>query len=253
AVGTKTVFAVSDSIKTIVIGLNDTLVLSKSFGIIQFPKPYSLNKYYRLVGIENAATYDVNAVYGTKVPNFWDMYNYTIGDMFYMTDEHCVYNNPNIYGSGFSEMFKVTGKTTSSTGYTYQAIGLEKYYNTISSSYCVQTPSTAIAISQLTFTNIASQSENMLYPGALMVVGAFNLNPTALTSTANLASFFGPFNVIRFTMDINNRFTKQAGFFGCGQQLQSPVLMVDTFATLYHIVANNKDYLTPYLITMPGL
>jgi hypothetical protein len=48
------VFGVNDSIKLILIGGVDTLKLSKNSGILQFPELYGKNKYYRLVGVENA-------------------------------------------------------------------------------------------------------------------------------------------------------------------------------------------------------
>lgn len=91
---TEIIFSSLDSVKTILIDGTDTLKLSKQFGIIQFPDLYSKNKYYRLVGVENAASYDQIALYGLKVPNAWDFYNFDVGDVF-------CYNisSRNIYGA----------------------------------------------------------------------------------------------------------------------------------------------------------
>ena len=58
------VFGQNDSVKTIIVGGNDTLLLSKSFGILQFPLPYGQNKYYRLAGIERRNSYDQNPLFG---------------------------------------------------------------------------------------------------------------------------------------------------------------------------------------------
>lgn len=78
---TLSVFGQNDSVKTILINGIDTLLLSKNFGILQFPEPYSKNKYYRLVGIEKKNSYDQTALYGEKVPNAWDFYSMDVGDV----------------------------------------------------------------------------------------------------------------------------------------------------------------------------
>jgi hypothetical protein len=81
-ISTLTIFSVVDSIKTIIADGTDTILLSKQFGLIQFPNIYGKNKYYRLVGIENKASYDQTSLYGYKVPNAWDIYDYNVGDKF---------------------------------------------------------------------------------------------------------------------------------------------------------------------------
>lgn len=81
ATATQTIFNLTDSVKTIIVNNVDTVVLSKQFGIIQFPKLYAQNKYYRLVGIEEKSTYTLTALYGEKVPNAWDFYDYLVGSV----------------------------------------------------------------------------------------------------------------------------------------------------------------------------
>ncbi len=81
-VNTQNIFGVINSVKTILINNIDTLKLRKSFGIIVFPQLYNVNKYYRMVGIENKNSYDLNALFENKVPDAWDFYNFNIGDEF---------------------------------------------------------------------------------------------------------------------------------------------------------------------------
>jgi len=67
------IFQLKDSIKTIVLSSNDTIIISKLFGIIRFDVPYDL-KGYLLEGIDHK--------YGASVPNFFDIYNFSVGDIF---------------------------------------------------------------------------------------------------------------------------------------------------------------------------
>jgi hypothetical protein len=79
AISTLNVFSMVDSVRTIIVNNADSVLLSKKFGILMYPFNYGQNLYYRLVGIENKATYDLNALYGEKVPNAWDFYDFYVG------------------------------------------------------------------------------------------------------------------------------------------------------------------------------
>jgi len=68
------VFGLNDSVKTIRLSNSDTIKLSKSFGFIQFPNLYGAGNY-KLVGIENRHK-------GEKVPGFWEIFNFNVGDVF---------------------------------------------------------------------------------------------------------------------------------------------------------------------------
>ena len=228
SIGTKTIFGTADSIKTLIVGVNDTLVLSKSFGIIQFPKTYNLNKYYRMAGIENSSSYDVNALYGIKVPNFWDFYNYNIGDMYYVWQEYC--NQYAFFGYGSQQIFQITGKQASATGYTYQTMG----WNSSHGGYnCPMYPNNISSVTQEVFTYSVSDPANLLYPGAIVS------NNTVLTQSVSLVGM-NAFNICKFKKDINNRFSKQAGIYSYYISL---VNQVDSFAALYKV--NNSIYLSP--------
>jgi len=67
-------FNVTDSIKTILLSTDDTIKVSKNYGIIQFPRPNKAGYYY-LKGIDNAGI-------GMTVPKINDFFNYSINDSF---------------------------------------------------------------------------------------------------------------------------------------------------------------------------
>jgi len=67
------VFGQTDSVKHISLSNNKTIIISKNFGILQFP---SLSEnYYQLLGIEGAREI------GETLPDFWDFLNYEVGDI----------------------------------------------------------------------------------------------------------------------------------------------------------------------------
>ncbi len=70
------VLGINDSLVTIIFSTGDSIVLSKNYGIIKFPAVSGSNLYYRLIGIEGI----INI--GVKVPGFFDIFNYNIGDEF---------------------------------------------------------------------------------------------------------------------------------------------------------------------------
>jgi len=115
---TQTIFNITDSIKTIIVNNVDSVILSKQFGIIMFPKFYSQNKYYKLVGIENKNSYDSIPLFGVKVPNAWDVYKFDVGDK-------CNYSLSYVYGSpptsaGCQKMSRVfNSRAIVPNGYSY--------------------------------------------------------------------------------------------------------------------------------------
>lgn len=70
----KNYFGVSDSVNTILLSTNDTIVISKQFGIIKYPAKLGQQLYYKLRGIENKNSYDVLSLFGEKVSNFYDFF-----------------------------------------------------------------------------------------------------------------------------------------------------------------------------------
>ncbi|MFT5306731.1 MAG: hypothetical protein ACI89M_002257, partial [Chitinophagales bacterium] len=82
-----------DSVKLITIGNLDTLILSKSFGIIEFPD-LKRDKQYIQLGIDET--------YGTQNISFEEIYNYEIGDVFQYVES---YANPD---DNYKWYFKIT-------------------------------------------------------------------------------------------------------------------------------------------------
>jgi hypothetical protein len=67
-------FGQSDSMKLITFGSGDTIIISKNFGIVQFPD-YASNDTYSLIGVEGP---DI----GLLEPTFKDIFNFNVGDIF---------------------------------------------------------------------------------------------------------------------------------------------------------------------------
>ena len=70
----KNYFGVSDSVNTILLSTNDSIIISKQFGIVKYPAQFGQQIYYTLRGIENKSSYDPLSLYGEKVPNEYDFY-----------------------------------------------------------------------------------------------------------------------------------------------------------------------------------
>ena len=73
-------FGTTDSVKQINLSTGDSILLSKSFGIVGFPSDTltatgKTPMYYNLSGIETRGI-------GDSVINFWSIYNFNVGDVF---------------------------------------------------------------------------------------------------------------------------------------------------------------------------
>ena len=79
----KNYFGVSDSVNTILLSTNDTIIISKQFGIVKYPAKFGQNVYYKLRGIENSSSYDLFSLYGEKVSNFYDFFKLKPGVIHY--------------------------------------------------------------------------------------------------------------------------------------------------------------------------
>lgn len=81
-------FGVLDSIKYVKLSTNDTIIISKNFGIIKFQTTDSLHAKYYLIGVEN-----INGSFGFVIPRFFDFFNYNIGDIFQYYSSGCWWGN----------------------------------------------------------------------------------------------------------------------------------------------------------------
>ncbi len=203
----KTSFGLSDSLKLILIGSNDTLLLSKHFGILQFPNLYNKNKYYRLVGIEYAASYDSTSLYGEKVPNAWDFYRYDVGDKFcYQETSNSTFHTAQyIYTMGD---FTVLSKTTVANAYVYSISG--SWASTSTTGTLTSSNSGSGFGTVITPGNLSSALfENKMYPGKIIESTRYNTGSSVLCS-----GMFCSYNLVKFGKDNQGTFFKYAGL-GC--------------------------------------
>jgi hypothetical protein len=164
-ISTVSIFSTIDSVRTIIVNNTDSVLLSKQFGLIKYPFQYAQNQYYRLVGIERAASYDSVALHGEKVPNAWDFYKFNVGDKW--CRNNVGYNQPNTtpYYFCISSTIIVNSRTITSNGYIYNVT------NTTVSHYSgapcgALAPTITTGASNLTYTDNtqASLIENKMYP-----------------------------------------------------------------------------------------
>ena len=202
AISTVNIFNVVDSIRTVIVNNADSVVWSKQFGILQFPKPYAQDKYYKLAGIENKASYDSIPLYGEKVPNAWDIYKFDSGDKYNFWYQYAYGSPPNQAGCGnFSRI--INSRAIASNGYSYCAYQTSKSYaGTMwgDQNRCYGSPpfgppvvSGTVAVA---FINLSDPTllENAMYPGM------YN------------SSFSGNYdNIVTFGLDSYGTFYKYIG------------------------------------------
>ncbi len=85
------VFGISDSIKIIKLSNNDTIILSKNYGILKFPLLDEHRQHIDLIGIEGRNL-------GIMVPRYSDFFNFNIGDVFcYKLASNTRWRGPDIW------------------------------------------------------------------------------------------------------------------------------------------------------------
>jgi hypothetical protein len=84
---------VPDSLKTILLSNNDTILLSRNFGMLKFPDPDSVGNYIEILGLQKDTL-----SWGLRTPDFWDTYNFNVGDVLMYEWNESAY--PNLYNTG---------------------------------------------------------------------------------------------------------------------------------------------------------
>lgn len=120
--GTGNVLGNIDSIKTILLSTNDTVQLSKNYGITIWPNGYSQNSYYKLQGIHGR---DI----GVLVPRMRDYFDFNIGDMFEYESLHQACSSTSFIHS-VTRKFIINGINVIGDTTIYHASGHEKDYYT---------------------------------------------------------------------------------------------------------------------------
>jgi hypothetical protein len=201
-VGVAGFFGGVDSVMKFLLSTNDTVILSKNFGILRYPAAPAANSYYNLVGIEGR-----NA--GIRVPGMKQIYDMNVGDMF---EYHSYIDNTffyNFYSWSFIDKYTIIQKTIKGDSLIYAVQGLER--------------------------------EDDQYPGAghATTYRVINTNKTYVDSLKHFAnsyrgegrvmqkdkssSFNFPteYNYMRFYTDTSGLFTKEVGFASLGQDMLS--------------------------------
>jgi hypothetical protein len=214
SIALQTLFGVNDSVKTIVVNNTDTVQLSKSFGIIKFPVLYGKNKNYRLKGIEKRHSYDSVALYGIKVPNAWDFYNYQVGDIFCESYLGIFVASP---GSECRKVhYNIVSKVIAPTCYVYTANIYSALNYTLESYKQVNCDYIPFVYSTTVFgtPNLSSENllENKMYPG-MMVVGQ-TIPATESRYYANNSGVRGYPNMAFLKKNTSGRMFKSLGY-GC--------------------------------------
>ncbi len=90
-VGEQTILGILDSVKIIHLSNNDTIVISKNYGVIRYPDFENTGKHFDFVGYHEGQN-----SYGEYLPNFWRTYDFNVGDeFFYEIDNWYVADNYN--------------------------------------------------------------------------------------------------------------------------------------------------------------
>jgi len=117
SISVEEIFGVQDSVKFITLSDYSEIWLSKTFGIIKFPD-FENGGYYELVGIQNTE-------YGESVPDFWDIFDFEIGDV---QQRYYLDSYPG-YGNTFVVKIKINSKEIFDDHITYNVILLTRFLN----------------------------------------------------------------------------------------------------------------------------
>jgi hypothetical protein len=199
AISTVSIFNAIDSVKIIILSNNDSILLSKEFGMIQFPKLYT-NFNYRLVGIENRASYDSISLSGEKVLNAWDIYKFNSGDKY-----RTRYTWDNVgtpwYSGCSTYTVEIISRSITSNGYSYllngqnrSASGSSQFHKSFCDAASTSTYAPINPFSAQSYTNLNSGSlwANKMYPGMVVGEGTYNIVFFGVDNLGTFYKYFGP-------------------------------------------------------------
>jgi hypothetical protein len=115
--GLDTWFGLQDSTRIAVTSGGDSIVITKSFGITQFPG--TMGTSFHLLGIEGGT-------FGIDIPDLLDIYDFQIGDVFYYEEEGHAANSSDIDTYFGLERLTVTARQDG-TGYVVYDFEKERY------------------------------------------------------------------------------------------------------------------------------
>lgn len=230
----KTYFGVTDSIKTILLSTNDTIILSKQFGIIKYPANFNQHKYYKLRGIENKSSFDRIALYGEKVPNEYDFRKLKPGVVHYYSYRSVMYGtglsnvcNRHVYGR-LTVTSCVTNGDTISVSYTDEVKGC--YQNCGTAWACTYNPQSFPTSYGIT---TYSQSSTSIYVSDNSPWLTCNSYNNAVVSNGWGSDTADVIYVVRFGKTPNGHFYKTYGESCFAHHLQSNPLPNFQYSMIY--------------------
>lgn len=122
----------TDSAKTYILGLNDTLIISKNHGIYKMPVNYNDREQYLIqTGIKGVTNSGLN------FPGFNEIYNFNVGDVFqYKWKYNIFYTSPPIYSNGIKKIKVLTKKVLPDTIiYTFDIVENKNYLVGVSGNF----------------------------------------------------------------------------------------------------------------------
>lgn len=148
------IFGISDSIKIIELSNNDTIILSKNYGILKFPLFNERKQHIDLIGIEGRNP-------GIIVPKYSDFFNFNIGDVFcYKLTSRTRWPGPDIW-----QKITIKDKIIKNESISYRA---DYKSRTISYEYNNPGDSTFIHIADTVIDFIDSRNFLNNYPNQLL-------------------------------------------------------------------------------------
>jgi hypothetical protein len=215
---TAVIFSATDSIQLIKLSCGDTLVISKNYGILQYPKTYNSNQCYKLAGVEG-----INK--SLQTVKFKDFFNFSVGDVFqYSINNQNYIFTPPLFTEGLKKITILNRiKNTDTISYLVRTTLLD-------STWIGGSPATTTfitSIDTLTFIDSANHFTN-LYPNQLVPI----------TVPSQFAFITTPaINQLQIDVDTNNLAVKRYG-------VVCPNTM---FNVTNYGVASSVDTINPYL------
>ncbi len=212
------IFSSTDSVQTIQLSCGDTIILSKNYGILQYPKAYGNHQYYKLVGIEG-----INK--GLQTFKFKDCFNFSVGDILQYTtvDQNYIFTPPSFKQGATKIQILNRIKNTDTISYQVKTTSIDSSWlggNTPAYTY-------STSMDTLTFIDSINHFAN-LYPNQLV--------PVAVSPQFSFIST-PAINQLQTDIDPNNLSVKRYGV----------VCPNTTFGAGNYGVASSVDTINPYL------
>lgn len=245
----KNIFGTMDSVKIILLSTADTILLSKQFGIIKYPAQYGLNKYFKLRGIENKASYDLNALYGEKVPNYYDFFKLKVGAKLYYSTQESNYGSMSTCDAAKYGIRTVLSSAVSGTVVTNTLREQQIGCPTPNYSVCPRegggcNPIIFYNTLRYPYSNISAlQTSTVQNTGPITTINSM-LNTIAIYNKGYNNQLFefnsNTFKIVKFGLTDNSHFFKTSGKSCFSNHIQSNPIESNVFQTITLVPVNTN-------------